>query len=79
MCILVGGLIIGRIFASEIWAAYFRKGLFYCIYFYFLLYFIIIILFFFLVGGGGVINGIFWYLCKLEQFDNFVYILWVNV
>ena len=33
-----GGLIIERIFASEIWGAYFREGL---------------IVFFFLGGGGG--------------------------
>ena len=34
-----GGLIIGRIFASEIWGAYFREGLFF--------------IFYFFAGGGG--------------------------
>ena len=28
MGLYLGGLIIGRIFASEIWGAYFREGLF---------------------------------------------------
>ena len=40
-----GGLIIGRIFASEIWGAYFREGLF--------IYLFIYLIFFFLAGGGG--------------------------
>ena len=39
-----GGLIIGRIFASEIWGAYFREGLYF--------------FFFFGGGGGGLIIGI---------------------
>ena len=29
MGLYLGGLIIGRIFASEIWGAYFREGLFF--------------------------------------------------
>ena len=29
MGLSLGGLIIGRIFASEIWGAYFREGLFF--------------------------------------------------
>ena len=37
-----GGLIIGRIFASEIWWAYFREGLF-----------IYLLISFFFWGGGG--------------------------
>ena len=41
-----GGLIIGRIFASEIWQAYFRERLFY-----FNIY-----IFFFLGGGGGLLS-----------------------
>ena len=41
-----GGLIIRRIFASEIWGAYFREGL----------------LFFFFLGGGGLNIGILRYL-----------------
>ena len=36
-----GGLIIGRIFTSEIWGAYFREGLF---------------IFFFFGGGGGLLS-----------------------
>ena len=43
MGLYLGGLIVGRIFASEIWEAYFREGLF--------ILFIIII--FFSFGGGG--------------------------
>ena len=39
MGLYLGGLIIGKIFASEIWGAYFREGL--------------LFLFFFLGGGGG--------------------------
>ena len=38
-----GGFIIGRIFASEIWGAYLREGLFFIFYY----------IFFFLGGGGG--------------------------
>ena len=45
MGLYTGGLIIGRIFASEIWGAYFREGLF-------------IYLFSFWGGGGGLIIGI---------------------
>ena len=36
-----GGLIIGSIFASEIWGAYFREGL---------------LLFFLVEGGGGLLS-----------------------
>ena len=43
MGLYLGGLIIGRIFASEIWGAYFRKVLF----------FLFFIFYFFLGGGGG--------------------------
>ena len=39
-----GGLIIGRIFASEILGAYFREGFFCC--------------FWVCVGGGGVVGGL---------------------
>ena len=47
-----GGLIIGRIFASEIRGAYFRVGLFYLfIYFFIFLFFI-----FFGGAGGGRLN-----------------------
>ena len=49
-----GGLIIGRIFASEIWGANFREGLF--------IYLFIIIMNFFFFGGGGLIIGILRYL-----------------
>ena len=45
-----GGLIIGRIFASEIWEAYFREGLFISIFIFILIY-----IYFFLGGGGGLI------------------------
>ena len=38
-----GGLIIGRIFASEIWGAYFREGL-------------LLLLLFFFLGGGLIIE-----------------------
>ena len=44
-----GGLISGRIIASEIWGAYFREGLF---------YFIFILFFFFLLEGGGGGGGL---------------------
>ena len=40
MGLYLGGLIIGRIVASEIWGAYFREGL-------------LLLIFFFLGGGGG--------------------------
>ena len=43
MGLYLGGLIIGRIFASEIWGAYFREGLFF---------------FFRGGGGGGLVIGI---------------------
>ena len=43
-----GGLIIGRIFASEIWVGYFWEGLFLFINFFF----------FFLGGGGGGAGGL---------------------
>ena len=43
-----GGLIIGRIFASEIWGAYFRDGLF--------IYSFIYLLLFFFFGGGGLLS-----------------------
>ena len=47
-----GGLIIGRIFASEIWGAYFREGLFY-----FIIYlFIYLFNFFFFFWGGGLLS-----------------------
>ena len=41
MGLYLGGLIIRRIFVSEIWGAYFREGLFYFTFFFF--------------GGGGLI------------------------
>ena len=40
-----GGVNIGRIFASEIWGAYFRDGLFFIYLFY--------LFNFFFLGGGG--------------------------
>ena len=43
-----GGLIIGSIFASEIWGAYFREGL-------------LLLLLFFFFWGGGLIIGILRY------------------
>ena len=49
-----GGLIIGRIFASEIWGAYFQEGLFFIFYF------------FFFWGGGFIIEilqYVFWLDC----------------
>ena len=52
-----GGLIIGKISASEIWGAYFREGLFIYLFVYFYFYF-------FLGGGGGVIIGILRYLTR---------------
>ena len=42
-----GGLIIGRIFASEIWGAYFRGGLFINFFFYIYIFFL---------GGGGLLS-----------------------
>ena len=47
-----GGLIIGRIFASEIWEAYFREGLFIYLFIYF---------FFWGGGRGGLVIGILRY------------------
>ena len=41
-----GALIIGRIFASEIWGAYFREGLFF---------------FFWGGGGGGLLSEFYGY------------------
>ena len=49
------GLIIGRIFASESWAAYFRDGLFISLF---------ISFFFFWEGWGGLIIGILPYFKK---------------
>ena len=43
-----GGLIIGRIFASENWGAYFRDGLF-----------IYLFIYFGWGGGGGEVAGLF--------------------
>ena len=48
-----GGLVIGRIFASEIWGAYFREGL-------------LLLLFFFFLGGGLII-GILRYLVIIYE------------
>ena len=56
MDLYLEGLIIGRIFASEVWGAYFRKGLFIYLFFYFILIF-----FFFLGGGGGTQQRIWLY------------------
>ena len=47
--------IIGRIFASEFWGAYFREGLLLLLLFFFFF-------FFFWGGGGGLIIGILWYI-----------------
>ena len=55
MDLYLGGLIIGKIFASEIWGAYFRNA-----YFYFYLF----IYFFWGGEGGGLIIGILRYACK---------------
>ena len=43
MGLYLGGLIIGRIFASEIWGAYFWEGLF-----------IYLFIYLFILGGGGL-------------------------
>ena len=54
-----GGLIIGRIFASEIWGAYFHEGL---------LFIYLFIYFFF--GGGGliiIIIRILWYVHAIRM------------
>ena len=53
-----GGLIIGRIFASEILGAYFREGLFCFLFFCFFCF----CFFFGGGGGGGLIIGILRYL-----------------
>ena len=55
-----GGLIIGRIFASEIWEAFFREGLFISIFilFYFILFFL---------EGGLIIDD-----CNIVTKDNSV-------
>ena len=50
MGLYLGRLIIGRIFASEIWGAYFREGLL------LLLLFIFYLLFFFGGGGGRLLS-----------------------
>ena len=50
----LGGLIIGRIFASEIWGAYFWECLFF---------------FFFLGGGGGLISRILRYVIAAMLVD----------
>ena len=47
-----GGLIIGRIFASEIWGVYFREGLFIIYLFIYLFIFYLFIYLFFLGGGA---------------------------
>ena len=49
-----GGLIIGRIFASEIWRAYFREGLF--LLFYYVFYFILFYFYFYFFFRGGAYN-----------------------
>ena len=56
MGLYTGGLIIGRIFTSEIWGAYFREGLFIYVFIYLFIYSFIIIIFvlFFVFLGGGL-------------------------
>ena len=64
-----GGLIIGRIFASEIWGAYFPEGLFFIYFFIYLFIYIYIFIclfiylfyFIFFFWGGGIIIGILRY------------------
>ena len=57
MGLYLGGLIIGRIFASEIWGGLFSGGLiFFCIY---LFIYLFVLLFFFF--GGELIIGILQY------------------
>ena len=56
-----GGLIIGRIFASEIWGAYFREGLF-C--FLFVLFCFCFCFFFGGGGGGGGLLSEFYGICS---------------
>ena len=54
MGLYLGGLIVGRIFAFEIWGAYFREGL---------------LLFFFGGGGGGLLPecyGIIYFMYPLN-------------
>ena len=46
-----GGLIIGRIFAPEIWGAYFREGLFLFIHLFIYLFY------YYYFGGGGLGGG----------------------
>ena len=54
-----GGLIIGRNFASEIWGAYFREGLFIYLFIYLFTYlFIHFFYYIFFVGGGGGGGGL---------------------
>ena len=67
MCLYSGGLIIGRISASEIWGAYFSEGLFIYL---FNLYICIYIYIFFSLGGGGggSIIGILRYLTRATSF-----------
>ena len=63
MSLYSGGLIIGRIFTSEISGAYFREDLSFIYLFIYL--FILLLLFFWgggRAGGGGLIIGIFRYL-----------------
>ena len=51
MDLYLEGLIIGRIFASEVWGAYFRKGFF--IYLFIYLFILFYFIFFWWGGGGG--------------------------
>ena len=65
-----GGLIIGRIFASEIWGAYFREGLSFI---YLFIYF-----FFWGGGGGGLIIGILRYVFWLDCVPVGKIVMWLQ-
>ena len=51
MSLYSGGLIIGRIFTSEIWGAYFREGLSFIYLFIYLFYY-----YYYFFGGGGLLS-----------------------
>ena len=51
MGLFLGGFIIGRIFASEIFGAYFREGLFICLFIY-----LFIFIFYFFLGRVGLLS-----------------------
>ena len=77
MCLYLGELIIGRIFASEIWGAYFREGLFYLfIYLFIYLFFYLFIFFFWGGGGGGLLSEFYGSLWQVHGQENVLASYW---